>query len=174
MAATVFLPTALVDDRENRVFNKHPLMNWSQVRDMRRGGISFAAHTATHPRLTTLPSKQVAEELTRSRKDMEDRLAGLCEDMAYPFVDFDERVREEAGRAGYKTACSVRIGLNRPGDDLLSLKRIPIVDADGTRRFLRKIAFGVWDAPATMVPKYYLGRAAARVTALLKGRERNG
>jgi peptidoglycan/xylan/chitin deacetylase (PgdA/CDA1 family) len=174
MTATIFLPTALVGDKENNVFNGHPLMSWPQIGEMRRAGISFAAHTATHPRLTTLAGDQAAEELRRSREEIEDRLGGACEDMAYPYGDYDERIREETGRAGYRTACSVRIGLNHPGDDLLSLKRISIVDTDGTRRFLRKVTFGVWDAPVTMVPKYYLGRAAMRVKSLVASGSGNG
>ncbi len=174
LTATIFLPTALLDERKNNVFNGHPLMNWAQVGEMRRAGIAFAAHTATHPRLTTVPTDSMAAELKRSREEIEDRLGGACEDMAYPFGDFDERVREEAGRAGYRTACSVRIGLNHPGEDLLGLKRISIVDADGTRRFLRKTAFGVWDAPASMVPKYYARRAAARLRSLAGRGDGNG
>lgn len=174
MTATIFLPTALLDEKKNNIFNGHPLMSWPQIGEMRRAGISFAAHTATHPRLTSLATEEMAEELRRSREEIEGRLDGACEDMAYPYGDFDDRVREEARRAGYGTACSVRIGLNHPGDDLLSLKRISIVDEDGTRRFLRKIVFGVWDAPATMVPKYYLGRAAARVKSLVGSGSGNG
>jgi len=157
--ATIFLPTHLIDNKEHTIFNKHALMNWHEIKRMHGEGICFASHTATHPHLTTLNDEEILNELVTSKELVERYLGEKCDFMAYPYGDFDTKVRDMTGKAGYLAACSVMIGLNKQGDDLFSLKRIPIIDLDSPSRFLRKVTFGVWEAPWTIWPRYYLKRS---------------
>jgi peptidoglycan/xylan/chitin deacetylase (PgdA/CDA1 family) len=161
--AEIFLPTDLIDTHRHNVFNKHPLMNWDEIRQMHDRGISFSSHTATHPRLTELKDEEILEELTRSRQKLQEVLGEECTCIAYPYGDFDRRVRDLTEQAGYKAACSTKIGLNRFGDDPLALKRVSIIDLDHPGRFLRKVTFGLWDVPWSIVPKYYVKRAMEKI-----------
>jgi peptidoglycan/xylan/chitin deacetylase (PgdA/CDA1 family) len=141
-------------------------MNWGEIRQMHDRGISFFSHTATHPHLTKLKDKEILEELISSKEKLGEILNEECTCIAYPYGDFDQRVRDLAGQAGYKTACSTRVGLNRYGDDPLALKRISVIDLDQSAHFLRKITFGRWNAPWSIVPRYYFRRAREKVAGL--------
>ena len=161
--ATIFLPTNLIDNNKNNLFNGRHLMSWNEIKTMHENGISFASHTATHPHLTQLSDEEILEELSRSKEVMEKRFGQKCHFIAYPYGDFNSRVRELTEKAGYKAACSVEIGLNRPGNDMFALKRISIIDLDHPAKFLRKATFGYWDPPWSIVPRYYFRRVRERI-----------
>jgi peptidoglycan/xylan/chitin deacetylase (PgdA/CDA1 family) len=168
--ATIFIPTDCVNKSEHTVFNRNPLMSWSEIREMNEKGITFSSHTASHPHLTKLTDGEITDELARSKEKMESFFGQDCNFIAYPYGDYDLRVRNLTEKAGYLAACSVRIGLNRPGDDLFALKRISIIDHDHPSKFLRKVAFGYWDPPWSLVPEYYLRRILDKLGLLRNDR----
>jgi peptidoglycan/xylan/chitin deacetylase (PgdA/CDA1 family) len=164
--ATIFIPTDLVDRDNHNTFKDRYLMSWKEIREMHGNGIFFASHTATHPRLTELSNNEIRIELTRSKKKLEDFFDKECNFVAYPYGKFNQQVKDLALEAGYKGACSTKIGLNRPSDDMMTLKRISIIDLDNPSRLLRKVMFGLWDVPWSLVPKYYVRRAMERIGAV--------
>jgi peptidoglycan/xylan/chitin deacetylase (PgdA/CDA1 family) len=107
-----------------------PLLDLPAARELAATGFQIGSHSVSHPHLTTLPADGCREELCASREALEDGLGLAVEHLAYPYGDFDARVRTMAAEAGYRTACGVRAGLARPGDDLLSLPRVPVSGGD--------------------------------------------
>jgi peptidoglycan/xylan/chitin deacetylase (PgdA/CDA1 family) len=102
------------------------LADWSSIRELHAAGLELGSHGMTHVRLTGLSSAECREELLESRQLLQDRLGCAVRDLAYPFGHFDDRIRALAEGAGYRSACSVRIGLSSLNDDLFALTRVPI------------------------------------------------
>jgi peptidoglycan/xylan/chitin deacetylase (PgdA/CDA1 family) len=118
------------------------LADGDTVLQLHRGGFQIGAHSMTHPRLSRLSDQDVIGELSRSRAVLEDLLGSTVTHMAYPFGDYDARVRSRAADTGYRSACSVRIGRSAPDDDVLGLHRIPISGTDTPLDFLARLRRG--------------------------------
>jgi peptidoglycan/xylan/chitin deacetylase (PgdA/CDA1 family) len=100
-----------------------PLMDAAQVREWLAAGHGIGSHTCTHPWLTHLPVARAREEITASRKKLEDLFGVPVPDFCYPYGDFDARIRDLVAEAGYQTAVTTLAGVNLPGADLLTLRR---------------------------------------------------
>jgi peptidoglycan/xylan/chitin deacetylase (PgdA/CDA1 family) len=100
-----------------------PLMNDTQVREWLAAGHEIGSHTLTHPWLTRLPAPRAREEITASRKLLQDRFGVSIEHFCYPYGDWNESIRDLVAAAGYKTACTTQPGINAPTDSPFSLKR---------------------------------------------------
>ncbi len=101
-----------------------PLMDAVEVRDWLTAGQEIGSHTSTHPWLTRIPLSQAREEITSSRKKLEDRFQVPVRHFCYPYGDWNESVRDLVAEAGYDTACTTETGVNQAEVNLLCLKRI--------------------------------------------------
>ena len=106
------------------------LIDWRTIRTLEAEGHACGAHSMTHPRLAELAEAACRRELTDSRMELENNLGHEVRDFSYPFGSYNWRVRQWAQEAGYRSACSVRIGLSDPDDDLLALHRVPVSGND--------------------------------------------
>jgi len=97
---------------------------WAEAREMQAHGIEIGSHTLTHPILTRVGDERLRSELQESRSRLEEVLRRRIEQFCYPNGDHDERVRSEVARAGYRVAVTCEGGLNKRGDDPLTLRRI--------------------------------------------------
>ncbi len=106
-------------------------LDWDALgRWQERGVIEVQSHGASHARLTWLSDDAVAEELSRSRETITQRLGRAPEAICYPFGAVDERVVRAARAAGYA------LGFAGPGAgtdggggggyDALRLPRLPV------------------------------------------------
>jgi peptidoglycan/xylan/chitin deacetylase (PgdA/CDA1 family) len=107
-------------------------MSWGELRALDgEHGIEVESHTVSHPHLPSLPDTELEEELTASKRRLEEELARPCRFLAYPFGDCDDRVRAAARAAGYEAA----FGL--PGDasgrDRFGLFRVGVWRRDSAR-----------------------------------------
>jgi len=101
-------------------------MGWEQVREMARAGVAFGAHSESHNLLTELPGEQLAVELERPAKAIEEKLGLPTVALAYPNGNVNEEVVKAARAAGYEVACTTRPGLNDARTDPLLLRRVNI------------------------------------------------
>src|SRR5262249_25357459 len=99
-------------------------ISWEQAKEMAGNGIDIGSHTMTHPILTSIDNEQLRRELLESRLRLEQVLGRQVEHFCYPNGDYDQRVQCEVARAGYRAAVTTVGGLNKPGDDLLTLRRV--------------------------------------------------
>jgi peptidoglycan/xylan/chitin deacetylase (PgdA/CDA1 family)/CelD/BcsL family acetyltransferase involved in cellulose biosynthesis len=109
------------------------MLSWNEIRRMYREGVSFGAHTVTHPVLGNLPASLLQEEILGSKKTIEDRLQVPVLHFAYPFgkpADFSGAARQVVQTAGFKTAVTTMPGFNGPEQDRLELKRLSIEEPD--------------------------------------------
>jgi peptidoglycan/xylan/chitin deacetylase (PgdA/CDA1 family) len=103
VGAPLTIPELAGDDPEQLA-----TMNWDELREQAARGIAIGSHAVSHPHLTTLSEDELRRELSESKEEIEDRLGRLCDDLAYPYGEHDERVRAAARAAGYRRAYALR------------------------------------------------------------------
>ncbi len=79
-------------------------LSWDGLRGLVERGAEIGSHTRTHPDLRFLPDSELHDELTTSRDEIQSELGRPCRYFAYPYGQFDERVRRAGARAGYEGA----------------------------------------------------------------------
>ena len=102
-------------------------MSWSQVRELRAAGMDVGSHTWTHPNLALLNDVRALEELSTSRRLLEDRLEDEVAMLAFPFGKpgrhFSDRTVDLARKAGYEMAAAVLFRRVRPHDSPYKISR---------------------------------------------------
>jgi peptidoglycan/xylan/chitin deacetylase (PgdA/CDA1 family) len=96
---------------------------WRDMRRWQARGITFASHTATHPRLTWMSERDVAREMTSSRIAITQALDVSPVAISYPFGAQGARERTLAGIAGYR--CGVGLA-GVGGADVMAIERLPV------------------------------------------------
>ena len=99
------------------------LMDWEQVREAARRGITVGAHTVSHPWMSRLSADESERELGESKSAIEDRLGVAVESFAYPYGDSTPAVRAAAARH-FRLACGIGPGFVTAAADPLNLPRI--------------------------------------------------
>jgi peptidoglycan/xylan/chitin deacetylase (PgdA/CDA1 family) len=99
------------------------MLSWAEIHEMYRRGITFGAHTLTHPDLTRLPSERIEAEVCNSKAIIEDVLGTHVDSFAYPFGRYDKRSREIV-RQHFTCACSDKLGHAHSSSDPFALERI--------------------------------------------------
>lgn len=148
--ATVFLPTAYISNAERKSFNHRPCLTWSEVSMLSDAGIKFGGHTVSHRGLSALSDTELDAEIAGSRKDLEGNLNCEIRTFASPYAfpqadaSFVRRYRNSLQKAGYKVAVTTCIGRAQPGDDLLTIKRLPMNRFDDSALLEAKLS-GAYD-----------------------------
>jgi peptidoglycan/xylan/chitin deacetylase (PgdA/CDA1 family) len=113
-------------------------MTWNDLGELAEIGWEIGSHTCTHPRLTQLDDATVDRELTESRDECARHLGQICQTIAYPYGDVDERVATAAARAGYRAGAAMSSRLPRLGP--YRYPRVGIYHDDARWRFRLKAA----------------------------------
>jgi peptidoglycan/xylan/chitin deacetylase (PgdA/CDA1 family) len=106
-------------------------LDWDQLREMQRAGLTVGSHTLTHPRLSALDDTTLRHELVESRRRLSQELETSITLFAYPFGSpefFDERSKRGVVEAGYVAACSAVVGPAAAPADLRALDRAYVPD----------------------------------------------
>jgi peptidoglycan/xylan/chitin deacetylase (PgdA/CDA1 family) len=139
-------------------------MTWEQIEQLRSMGVSFGSHTATHEILVATSLGRAEEEITGSRRQIEQKLGAPCLLFSYPNGDCSDDVRELVRRAGYRRAFLNRDpGIWTNGCDPYLIPRVNVceyhlVDANGDFSPLIFDYAVVWSAVKGHLAK--MGRAA--------------
>jgi peptidoglycan/xylan/chitin deacetylase (PgdA/CDA1 family) len=104
------------------------MLTWDQIRAMHLGGVSFGAHTMSHPVVSRLSEAELTWEILESKRILELRLDSPVRHFAFPFGK-----REECGntaamlaKGGFHSASTTEWGLNSRGTDPFQLRRVQI------------------------------------------------
>lgn len=146
-----------VDVPEESCGDFEPL-SWDEIREMQKAGIAFGSHTRTHPILSRLDPAALQEEVTGSRKLLENKLQQEVRGFCYPNgqpADISKGVVDQVRQAGYRCAVTTITGYNQSADHPFLLKRYSVLSPDP--HFLLE----------TLTPHpYYNGRK--NITTLIK------
>ena len=103
-------------------------MNWDQLREVSRQGITVGSHTHSHPVLATLDAGNQKEELSLSKRVIERQVGLPVRSLAYPVggpEHFTNDTKSIAQQCGYGAAFSYGTGLNQWGRiDPYNIRRI--------------------------------------------------
>jgi peptidoglycan/xylan/chitin deacetylase (PgdA/CDA1 family) len=119
------------------------ILSWSQIVEMATNGIEIGSHTLSHARLAALDEHKLQVELVKSKELLESILQKEVASIAYPYgreFDFDSRTMHGSRSAGYRIAFSGVQGLARPGENLYSVRRVPIRGTDTMGVFKAKVS----------------------------------
>ena len=100
-----------------------PLMDWKQLAEVSRAGITVGAHTMSHADLTKLAPAEAEWEISSSCRDLSERLECVIDDFAYPYGASNGVIRAIAGRY-FRSACGTQLGFASTPLDRLCLPRI--------------------------------------------------
>ena len=147
--ATVFLPTAFIGE-SRRTFKGRECLTWAEVRELRAQGIQFGSHSVNNPVLYETPWGEIENQLALSKKKLEQELGEKIASFAYPYAfpqpdqRFADTFEKLLRQHGYQHCVTTMIGRVQSGDDLFSLKRLPVNDCDDRPLLLAKLS-GAYD-----------------------------
>jgi len=103
---------------------RESLMDAAQVKEWLAAGHAIGSHTLTHPYLTKIDGASAREEISASRKKLEDVFGVPVVHFCYPYGDWSPIVKELVGEAGYESACTTEFGVNTAETPAFELRRI--------------------------------------------------
>ena len=173
--ATIFLSTAFVGEKR-RSFKNKECLTWKEVRELRAHGVRFGSHTVNHPVLYGISWRDIENELSLSKQQIEQALGEEITSFAYPYAfpqhdrHFTDQFVQLLRRQGYQNSVTTMIGRAGPDDDLFRLKRLPVNSGDDVELFAAKLD-GAYDWLAHpqgwyKSARYRLGHASRKETDL--------
>jgi peptidoglycan/xylan/chitin deacetylase (PgdA/CDA1 family) len=118
------------------------LMDREEVKEWLAAGNQIGSHTLRHPFLTKIPLADAKEEITASKKKLEDWFGVPIEHFCYPFGDWNAEIRNTVEAAGYLSACTTIAGVNTKETDPFALRRFTARYPSGNLRNLLGIFAG--------------------------------
>jgi peptidoglycan/xylan/chitin deacetylase (PgdA/CDA1 family) len=119
-----------------------PLADADTLRAALGAGCTIGSHALTHRPLADLQPADAREELSESKKRLEDALGHAVHHLAYPYGSTRDDVRQAAAESGYQTACTTVDGASGESDDLLMLPRIEVRGDDSIVDFMCRVRTG--------------------------------
>lgn len=102
------------------------MMNQRQLSKLVQEGHEIGSHSLSHPILPLCDDAELEDEISLSRKILQDELDTPIQSFCYPNGDADKRTNDIVKAAGYPLAVTTQWGGNKPGAAPLALKRFDI------------------------------------------------
>jgi len=99
---------------QRRGIARMPLLDWSELAELRDAGAEVGSHSATHVALRALAESEWTRELADSRKRLEDRLGVAASSFAYPCGVHDGEAERRVA-ACFERAVTTRLAYVRGG-----------------------------------------------------------
>jgi len=103
-----------------------PMLSWSEIKEMRAGGIRIGSHTRTHPILSRVNPAELKDEIFGSKSELESELREPIKGFAYPngaLSDYDTNTLTMLQQSGYGYAVTTQAGFNTVEVNPFELKR---------------------------------------------------
>ena len=118
---------------------ENPLMDENEVKQWINGGMEIGSHTQNHVRLAEIDIELAAQEITKSKLDLEKQFNCSIEHFCYPYGSYNDEIITIVKKTGYTTATTVNRGRAKSDNNLLTLPRVPITHRTFIHLFLMKI-----------------------------------
>jgi peptidoglycan/xylan/chitin deacetylase (PgdA/CDA1 family) len=144
--ATFFLVSRAIGTKnswdQDGALARRPLVSTDAARSLNEAPLGVGAHTQSHPVLTALTEAEQAQEISRSRSDLEQLVGKRITVFSYPYGKHNETTKRLVAQAGFEAACAVTPGLTWLNTPLYGLHRIEIFGSDHILRFIYKLITG--------------------------------
>jgi peptidoglycan/xylan/chitin deacetylase (PgdA/CDA1 family) len=105
------------------------MLNWDQVRALKEAGHIIGGHTLSHPNLAHVTEGEARTEIRGCKERLEEKLGEPIQHFSYPHPALNPQWTPQTFQitreAGFRSAVLTTPGSVLPGDQPLSLKRIP-------------------------------------------------
>jgi len=98
-------------------------------------GHAIGCHTHTHPDLTQISPHKLHDEVTDSKRRLEDALGGEVIAFCYPYGTRNSHVVQAVREAGFKMAFTIDLGGVSQGDDRFQLRRAAVLGEPSATEF---------------------------------------
>lgn len=109
-------------------------LTWDEVKEMQQHGITFAAHTCSHPILSRVSTENARQEIEDSHQVLKQHEINPLPIFAYPnggMDDFNEATISILKEAGFTASLTTTPKKLRTGEDLFRIGRISLDGTDG-------------------------------------------
>jgi peptidoglycan/xylan/chitin deacetylase (PgdA/CDA1 family) len=140
--ATLYVATDHVGSRatwDSQLGEPALILSWDELRQLAAEGVTFGAHSASHPYLTRLAPAELVAEGRCSKAALERELGQTIVTMAYPYGENNLLVRRVMAACGYLGAVTTLPNLSRLGDNPLALPRQLVDGGDDLDCFVAKL-----------------------------------
>jgi len=123
------------------------MLNWDQIREMKKGEIEFGGHTINHPILSRISLEQAQTEIKGSKERIEKELEQSVFSFAYPngkAGDTNPGIENLVAQAGYRAAFTLKNGPSKVQDvkqNPYAIRRIFISTKDTLSFFATKVCW---------------------------------
>jgi peptidoglycan/xylan/chitin deacetylase (PgdA/CDA1 family) len=104
------------------------MLNWDQVRSLKKAGHTIGAHTLSHPNVAQVSESEARSEIAGSKKRLEEEIEAPVDHFSYPHPALNPQWSQQTlnitREAGFKSAALTTCGPVHAGDEALALKRI--------------------------------------------------
>lgn len=114
LAAILYVTTSAIDVGSAKLAKEipgfypgEPVLNWKQVEQMSKDGITIGSHLCNHCDMRTLSRAACLDELGRSKEIISQRLGVPCDHFAYPSGLFNDQSVLCLKSLGYRSAVTV-------------------------------------------------------------------
>jgi len=139
--ATIFITTDYLKGKRNRdnYWEKWEYLTTEKLEKLTSLGVEVGSHSSSHKVLTSLDNGRIRDEISCSKKILEDITQNKINLLSYPHGIFNEKVKKLLYENGYLAACTSVMGFNNERSDLYELKRIEIRSDDSLKDFKDKL-----------------------------------
>jgi peptidoglycan/xylan/chitin deacetylase (PgdA/CDA1 family) len=144
--AVIFIITSFIgllnkwDVNLGKIYFRH--LDREQIKELAVAGAELGIHGKMHRALTKVPEEEIKSELEECRRELQHITGQPVISLAYPFGLQNCQVQKIAREVGFRFGCG-GTGKNRPSENLLNLKRIPVYRYDTLKTFRRKLSSGI-------------------------------
>lgn len=103
------------------------VLNWDELRELNREGVTLGAHTRTHPILTQMPLPEARREIRGSQQDLGQQIGKVSPIFCYPNGGYNEAILRVMREEGFRLAVTTEDGFNNlESANALRLRRINV------------------------------------------------
>lgn len=95
---------------------KSGYMNWSHLKELQANGMTIGSHSCSHNDLSRMSLSDVENEMSVSKKILEDKLGQKINSFSFPYGGVNKRVIEIGKRSGYQRLYTTRRELSCSND----------------------------------------------------------
>lgn len=113
-------------DKNSGNNNERRMLSWDEIEEMSKNNISFGAHTVSHPILTQIHLEDAKEEISSSKKMIEDKIGLKVRHFAPPngrTWDFSEELKAFCRDIGFETVATAEYGYVSGDSDPYFIRR---------------------------------------------------
>ncbi len=111
-------------------------MSWDQIKDTMGYG-EIGLHSHTHPHMVSKSDNYLKEDFEKGLKLIQNRLGIKVAYFAYPYGEYDQRVKKIAENFGFEAIFNQNLGAVSNESDLLDLDRIALTGDPNLKQKLR-------------------------------------